>query len=98
MGRVAEVLVLRLSSLSEFDPDECAVLHSGPAKSLIYAVFRLCYTGLVQERTSPAPPGSQKRNKLKVCVMSLAKLDRFVPTFLLFLGFVAAGGTAVLGV
>jgi hypothetical protein len=30
--------------------------------------------------------------------MSLAKFDRFVPTFLLFLGFVAAGGTAVLGV
>jgi hypothetical protein len=30
--------------------------------------------------------------------MSLAKLDRFVPTFLLFLGFVAAGGTVGLGI
>ena len=46
---------------------------------------------------SPAPPGSPEANKLKVCVMSLAKLDRFVPTFLLFLGFVAAGGTVGLG-
>jgi hypothetical protein len=30
--------------------------------------------------------------------MSLANLDRLVPSFLLFLGFIAAGGTAGLGV
>lgn len=30
--------------------------------------------------------------------MSLAKLDRLVPAFLLFLGFVAAGGTVGLGI
>ena len=30
--------------------------------------------------------------------MSLAKFDRFVPTFLLFLGFVATVGTVGLGI
>ena len=30
--------------------------------------------------------------------MSLAKLDRFAPVFLVLLGLVAAGGTASLGV
>lgn len=30
--------------------------------------------------------------------MSLAKLDRFAPVFLIFLGLIAAGGTAGLGV
>ena len=38
--------------------------------------------------------------KLKVCVMSIFKLrhlDRLAPTFLLFLGMIAAGATAGLG-
>jgi hypothetical protein len=30
--------------------------------------------------------------------MSLANLDRLVPSFLLFLGLIAAGGTAGLGI
>jgi hypothetical protein len=30
--------------------------------------------------------------------MSLAKLDRIAPTFLLFLGLIAAGATAGLGI
>ena len=30
--------------------------------------------------------------------MSLAKFDRFVPVYLIFLGLIAAGGTAGLGV
>ena len=52
----------------------------------------------------PAPGiGSQepKTSKLKVCVMSifnLRHLDRLAPTFLLFLGMVAAGATAGLGI
>ena len=67
---------------------------------MIYAVLRYCYLSVVQT-DGPAPPGSsrnQNPNLKKVCVMSLAKLDRFAPVFLIFLGLIAAGGTAGLGV
>jgi hypothetical protein len=53
---------------------------------------------ITRPKGQPRSPGVPRTKKLKVCVMSLAKLDRFVPAFLLFLGFVAAGGTAGLGI
>lgn len=48
----------------------------------------------------PRSPGvlkNQNPNLKKVCVMSLAKFDRFAPVFLIFLGLIAAGGTVGLG-
>jgi len=49
---------------------------------------------------STGSAGSQEPNlKLnKVCVMSIRYLDRLAPAFLLFLGMVAAGATAGLGI
>ena len=48
----------------------------------------------------PRSGGTQetKTETQKVCVMSLRNLDRFAPMFLLFLGLMAAGGTAGLGI
>lgn len=64
---------------------------------MICAVLRSCYLEVVP-RDGPAPPGSSLETQLKVSVMFLAKFDRFAPVFLMLLGFVAAGGTASLGV
>ena len=57
------------------------------------------YLSIVQIRKAPhSPEGSNS----KVCVMSLAKFERFidrvVPSFLLFLGLTAAVATAGLGI
>ncbi|MBI1200853.1 MAG: hypothetical protein GC203_23560 [Phenylobacterium sp.] len=53
------------------------------------------YLSGVQIENAPSPQGVQTE---KVCVMSLAKFeqvfDRFVPSFLLFLGLTAAVATA----
>jgi hypothetical protein len=68
-------------------------------KSLIYTSFRSCYLNDVQT-DSPAPPGFNPETK--VCVMSLAKFersfDRIAPSFLLFLGAIAAVATAGVGI
>lgn len=59
------------------------------------------YLSIVQIRNALAPPRVQHKDS-KVCVMSLVKFERFfdrmAPAFLLFLGLIAAGATAGLGV
>ena len=81
-----------------------AKTHSCSAKSPIYAVFRWCYKTVVQT-DGPAFPdlwnGRVTRTETetqKVCVMSMRYLDRLAPAFLLFLGMIAAGATAGLGI
>ena len=61
----------------------------------------------MSERTAQLPGSRDRVSRTenvktpKVCVMSifnLRHLDRLAPTFLLFLGMVAAGATAGLGI
>jgi hypothetical protein len=71
--------------------------QNGSAKSPIYAVFRWCYIEDVQNGHLAQAGPQEPRPEPKVCVMSIRYLDQLAPAFLLFLGFIAAGGTAVLG-
>lgn len=61
-----------------------------------------CSDGVKQRSSKRAPRFSGvTRTEIeteKVCVMSIRYLDRLAPAFLLFLGMIAAGATAGLGI
>ena len=69
-------------------------------KSVIYAVFRLCYIEVVHT-DSPAPPGfptQTPRFRVMTFIRFERALDRFAPAFLMALGLIAAFGSASLGI